>query len=164
MKKFGSLTIGIISRNGQPFIENCLLSFSTALDQLLRHFVSIDFILVDSDSSDNTLRVMADFAKLHQDKSIKTDVYLLEGNCNAAIARNIILGHATGDIVFLCDGDIVVNGNFLITASEKIISGKSAQRRRSIKSSGVTRQDNHCEGRRLARLQQSTQGWRPVLF
>lgn len=119
----GKLSIGVISRNGQPFIEDCLQSFTSALPSLLNHFDSVNFILVDSNSSDNTLESMLNFNRKISNKSTKVDVYLIEGYCNAAIARNIILRNSTGDFVFLCDGDILVNYNFLITASEKIISG-----------------------------------------
>lgn len=125
MVKFGRLTIGIISRNGQPFLRDCLQSFSLALTTLLKHFDSINFILVDSDSSDNTLEVMHDFSRRSRSDTIDVDIYLIEGYCNAAVARNIILRECIGDIVFLCDGDIVIDYNFLILAAEKIIGGQA---------------------------------------
>ena len=125
MAKFGKLTIGIISRNGQPFLKDCLQSFSSALTPLLKHFSSIDFILVDSDSSDNTLEVMLNFSQEYRSHAINSDVYLIQGYCNAAVARNVILRECTGDVIFLCDGDIVINYNFLILAAKKIIGGQA---------------------------------------
>ena len=127
MGKFGRLTIGIISRNGQPFIEDCLSSFSSGLVQLLSNFDSIEFILVDSDSTDNTLKVMLEFSATvqHGSNNVKTEVYLIEGHCNAAIARNVILNNCTNELLFLCDGDIVINGEFLVAAADKIVSGEA---------------------------------------
>lgn len=125
MAKFGKLTIGIISRNGQPFLKDCLQSFSSALTPLLKHFSLIDFILVDSDSSDNTLEVMLNFSQEYKSDTINSDVYLIQGYCNAAIARNVILRECTGDVIFLCDGDIIINYNFLILAAEKIVGGQA---------------------------------------
>ena len=118
-----SLTVGIISRNGQPFIEDCLQSLSSSLAQLLDYFDSINCILVDSNSSDNTLDVMLEFSD--KNKQIETDVYLIEGECNAAIARNVILKNCTGEFIFLCDGDIVMNYKFILSAVEKIIAKKA---------------------------------------
>lgn len=125
MKKNGKLTIGVISKNGEPFIEDCLESLSLSITPLSDYFRAIDFILVDSNSSDNTLRVMLNFAKSNTSESVTTDVYLIEGYCNSSIARNIILENCTGDLVFLCDGDITVDSKFLISASKKITGGQA---------------------------------------
>lgn len=125
MGKFGTLTVGIISRNGQPFIEDCLQSFSSALPALSEHFDAVEFIGVDSNSSDNTLGVMLTFSQGTSLKSITSNVYLIEGYCNAAIARNVILKNASGDFIFLCDGDIVVNFEFVIAAARKINIGQA---------------------------------------
>lgn len=123
MMKRGTLAIGIVSRNGHPFIEDCLQSLESSVPQLLNHFESIHCILVDSDSSDNTLEVMIGLG--NKNKSIKTDVYLIEGDCNAGIARNVILRNSSSDFLFLCDGDIVIDCKFIILAVEKIITNKA---------------------------------------
>jgi glycosyltransferase involved in cell wall biosynthesis len=123
MKKYGTLTIGVICRNGQPFIEQCLHSVSSGVSPLSEYFDSISCILVDSNSSDNTLGVMLAFSIENQ--LIQTDVFLIEGDCNAAIARNIILRNCNGDFVFLCDGDIVIHYEFIVSAVEKIIDNQA---------------------------------------
>ncbi len=123
MKKYGTLTIGIISRNGMPFIEECLQSISAALPSLCSYFHAITCVLVDSDSSDGTLETMIGFSK--KNESVKVHVFRIEGDCNAAIARNIILKRSTGEFVFLCDGDIVINPDFIVVAVAKIIAEKA---------------------------------------
>lgn len=125
MSKVDKLSVGIISRNGQPFLEKCLHSFLSAASPLLNAFQSIEYILVDSASTDNTLELMRSFSQESTGDRITATVYLLEDECNAAIARNVILKECSGDIVFLCDGDIEIDYHFIVLAAEKITNGTS---------------------------------------
>ncbi len=125
MKNIEKVTVGVISKNGMPFLEDCLRSLSQSLSLFLSVFNEIEFILVDSDSSDTSLDAMVKFFNENRGVSVEISVYQVKGDCNAAIARNVILNNCNGSLVFLCDGDIVVNADFLIEASRKIITGQA---------------------------------------
>lgn len=88
--------------NVGPYIVRCLDSL---VNQTLR---DIEIICVDDKSTDNTLKILKDYAK--RDKRIK----LIEHKTNrgAAIARNNGLKRATGDYVGFVDPDDYVDLDF----------------------------------------------------
>lgn len=77
-----------------------------------------EIIYVDSDSTDNSI----EFAKEQNvDK-----IFKISGNINAAIARNVGVNSATGELLFFIDGDIVIKPfdlNILLNANIKLKYG-----------------------------------------
>jgi len=114
----GRLTIGVIARNGMPFLRPCL----DALPPPEMFGGRLEIILVDSASTDGTTGAMTDFAFARGD----TRVYRLEGQVNAAVARNTVLAHAHPGYLMLLDGDMVVEPDFLATAIGLIEAGAAA--------------------------------------
>jgi glycosyltransferase involved in cell wall biosynthesis len=110
-----ALTVGVIARNGLPHLRPCLDS----LADILGAFDNAQSILVDSGSQDATLAAMVEFACLHG----KTRVFSIEGRMNAASARNVILKHAQPGALFLVDGDVSINPQFLREGLAAIAAG-----------------------------------------
>ncbi len=106
------LTVGVIARDGMPFIEKCLGS----LDALTGCAEEVEFILVDSASADGTQRAMLEFAATRP----TVRVFALEGIVNAAVARNVVLRHAKAGAVFLVDGDVEVDREFVVSALREL--------------------------------------------
>ena len=99
------LTIGVIARDGLPFLHDCLKSLPAQLDGV----TFLDIILVDSASGDGTTEVMSEFAG--QRPGVR--VFRMDGKTNAAATRNVILDNAAPGAVLLVDGDIVLTQAFL---------------------------------------------------
>ncbi len=112
-----SLTIGIIAKNGLPFLNECLASLPTHLEPIQ----SIHVILVDCVSNDSTLEVMKEFSTTHR----HVRVFSIEGKANAAVARNVILEHTTTEYLMLLDGDTILSSNFLLAGIERIQNGEA---------------------------------------
>lgn len=113
----GRLTIGVIARNGMPFLLPCLQSLPPP--DLFGG--RLDIVLVDSASTDGTTGAMTDFAFARTD----TRVYRLDGQVNAAVARNTVLAHARPGYLMLLDGDMVAAPGFLATAIALIAGGQA---------------------------------------
>jgi glycosyltransferase involved in cell wall biosynthesis len=109
------LTVGVIARNGMPHLRHCL----SALPALADCAAEVEFILVDSASSDGTLDAMLAFARGRSG----TRVYAMQGEVNAAAARNVILRRAEPGAVFLVDGDVAVSREFVVAALEELAEG-----------------------------------------
>jgi glycosyltransferase involved in cell wall biosynthesis len=109
------LTVGVISRNGLPHLHRCLES----LPALTLCAQAVEFVLVDSASSDGTLEVMLSFARTRPD----TRVYTMRGRVNAAAARNVIVRDAPMGALFLVDGDVSVNPEFVTAALHELERG-----------------------------------------
>lgn len=92
----------IIGKNEGWRLEKCLQSIVMIVDK--DHISDYEIIYVDSRSTDDSLEV----AKNHGSR-----VFLIEGECNAAIARNIGAKEAQGDILFFIDGDMELFPSFL---------------------------------------------------
>lgn len=85
----------VIGRNEGWRLEKCLSAVRrVAPKELIQTF---EIIYVDSQSSDNSIEI----SKKYADK-----VFLVTGECNAAIGRNIGAKEASGDILFFLDGDM----------------------------------------------------------
>ncbi len=110
------LTIGVIARDGLPFLHECLKSIPAQLDGV--QFLEI--VLVDSASGDGTTEVMAEFAR--QRPGVR--VFRMDGKTNAAATRNVILDNATSGAVLLVDGDIVLTQEFLRAGVDAVRSGR----------------------------------------
>ncbi|MGQ9370029.1 glycosyltransferase family 2 protein [Azospirillum sp. ST 5-10] len=111
------LTIGVIARNGLPFLEDCLRS----LPPEGAFAGDLSLVLVDSASDDGTTGTMTAFAAARRD----TLVYRIEGRANAAAARNVVLAHAPDGFLMMLDGDMVLNPDFIAAAVGRILRGEA---------------------------------------
>ena len=105
----------VVAKNEVFAIRKCLESLVTLESE------NYEIICVDSSSCDGTLNVM----KLYAKKYNFIKVFQIEGSINAAIARNVGISHASGEILFFVDGDTEINHEFIIKSIGLIISGKA---------------------------------------
>ena len=110
-----TLTIGVIARNGMPFLEPCLSSLPA--HQVVD--MDVNIILVDCCSTDETSEIMLTFAE----ERPATRVYRIEGYANSAVARNVILNRNVGTYLLLLDGDTRLSHEFLETGIAEIQAG-----------------------------------------
>ena len=92
----------IIGKNEGWRLEKCLQSVVSIVKQ--DKISDYEIIYVDSRSTDNSLELA---------KKYEAKVFLITGECNAAIARNIGAKEAIGDILFFIDGDMELFHGFL---------------------------------------------------
>lgn len=111
------LTIGIIARNGLPFLKDCL----DALPPEAVFAGALDIILVDSASTDGTTEAMQAVGARRRD----TRVYRLEGTVNASVARNVIVDNARPGFLLLLDGDMVVDPSFIAAGVRRVLAGEA---------------------------------------
>jgi glycosyltransferase involved in cell wall biosynthesis len=103
------LTVGVIARDSQGTLDRCLRSiFGLAMPA----DVALNVILVDSGSSDRTTQIMLEQARTDH----RVRVLRVDGQQNAAVARNVILNEAAEGPVLLLDGDIVLHPDFAVAA------------------------------------------------
>jgi len=93
----------IIGKNEGWKLTKCLESVYLAIKQ--NHLKDYDVIYVDSKSTDNSIE--------RAKKFIKTQIFMLTGEINAAIARNIGVHESKGEILFFIDGDMEINADFI---------------------------------------------------
>lgn len=92
----------IIGKNEGWRLEKCLQSIVSILKQ--DKIVDYEIIYVDSRSTDNSIELA---------KQYGAKAFLITGECNAAIARNVGAKEAIGDILFFIDGDMELFPGFL---------------------------------------------------
>ena len=92
----------IIGKNEGWRLEKCLQSIVSIVKQ--DKIVDYEIIYVDSRSTDNSIELA---------KQYGAKAFLITGECNAAIARNIGAKEAIGDILFFIDGDMELFSGFL---------------------------------------------------
>lgn len=92
----------IIGKNEGLRLEKCLQSIVSIVKQ--DKIVDYEIIYVDSRSTDNSIELA---------KQYGAKAFLITGECNAAIARNIGAKEAIGDILFFIDGDMELFSGFL---------------------------------------------------
>lgn len=98
----------VIGKNEGWRLEKCLNSIKVrATEELSQPY---EIIYVDSKSSDDSINL----SKLYADKT-----FLLTGECNAAIGRNVGASEAKGDILFFLDGDMELRTGVLSTIVDK---------------------------------------------
>ena len=88
------LSIGMMVKNEEKHLEQCLCSLTPILDR-----IDSELIIVDTGSNDRTIEI----AKKFTDK-----VYFHKWNNNFAEMRNITLSYCSGDWFFYIDGDEVI--------------------------------------------------------
>lgn len=98
----------VIGRNEQEHIARCLDSilFVTNSDCVK----SYEIIYVDSNSSDNSLNILASYPYI--------SVYQISGKCNAAAGRTVGAQHATGDVLFFIDADMELLPGFISSVTD----------------------------------------------
>ena len=111
------VTFGIIARNGMPFIGDCL----EALPAARTVADSSEVILVDCISDDGTTEAMQDYAA----SAPRVQLYRIDGEANAAVARNVILANTATGALLLLDGDIVANPGFIAAAIALVQEGRA---------------------------------------
>ena len=92
----------IIGKNEGERLEKSILSVLNVIK--LDYIKESEIIYVDSNSSDDSLSIA---------KSMGVRTFLITGECNAAIARNIGAKESKGDILFFLDGDMEILPGFL---------------------------------------------------
>jgi len=100
----------VIALNEEFAIQKCLESIYRLDAQ------NSELICVDSNSEDNTMEMMKSYAA----KIPNTKIFKIEGDCNAAIARNIGIEHAKKDYIFFIDGDVEISEEFIVNALKRI--------------------------------------------
>lgn len=99
--KSETISIIITVYNRENYIEKCISSV------LFQNDVSTELILVDDDSTDNSLKICQSFASQYNNVKL-----IHHKNCGISKSRNVGLDNATGDyIVFLDDDDIMTPGS-----------------------------------------------------
>lgn len=91
MKKEYKLSICMIVRDEEKFIDNCLKSLKPLLDLELA-----ELIIVDTGSIDNTVEIS---------KKYTNKVYFKKWNNNFSEARNYSISFAKGEYIFIMDAD-----------------------------------------------------------
>lgn len=99
--------------NAARFIERCLLS---ALNQ---SYKSIEYILVDDGSTDDSLRIIKDLI-LGSPRGADVHLVLHEVNRGVAIARNTGLNASSGDYIYFLDSDDELPLNAIEILVEKL--------------------------------------------
>lgn len=98
----------VIGRNESWRLEKCLSAIRRLAEiELMQPY---EIIYVDSQSTDGSVEL----AKQYADK-----FFLLTGECNAAIGRNVGAKEAQGDILFFLDGDMELLDGVLSSIFEK---------------------------------------------
>lgn len=90
------LSICMMVKNESKYLRQCLESL-----QPLRDAIESELIIVDTGSTDNTVKI----AQLFTDK-----VFFHKWNDDFSAMRNISLSYATGEWLFIIDGDEVLQG------------------------------------------------------
>lgn len=103
----------VIALNEEYALKKCLSSISKM------NLKNCEIICVDSNSSDKTLEVMLSF----KDKIEKLQVFQIQGDTNAAIARNVGIKYANKKFIFFVDGDIELERDFICLAFKKMEKG-----------------------------------------
>lgn len=89
------LSITMMVKNESKHLDKCLNSLLTIMNE-----IDSELIIVDTGSEDNTIEI----AKKYTD-----NVYRHEWNGNFAEMRNISIGYAKGEWIFVIDGDEVID-------------------------------------------------------
>lgn len=93
----------VIGRNEEWILPVCIKSIKNALSR--NSILDYEIIYIDSNSNDQSVKIVKDFKDV--------SVYVLEGEINAAVARNVGAQKAKGDILFFIDADMEINSDFL---------------------------------------------------
>jgi GT2 family glycosyltransferase len=96
------LSIIVVNYNGERFVEDCVRSILSST------YPNFEIILVDNNSTDQSIRKLEEFRK---DSRFKP-VYLTE-NLHYAGGNNVGISHSTGEYVLFLNSDTVLEKNCL---------------------------------------------------
>lgn len=99
----------VIGKNEGWKLEKCFNSIFKLIQK--NNLDNYEVIYVDSDSTDNSIKIAKGFSEIK--------IFILRGNCNAAIGRNVGAKKSKGDILFFIDGDME-----LLEGSANLINDK----------------------------------------
>jgi glycosyltransferase involved in cell wall biosynthesis len=98
----------VIGKNEGWKISLCIKSIFEFIE--FNNLMNFEIIYIDSSSIDDSIERVSSF------KNIK--IYKIEGEINAAIARNCGYNNSTGQILFFIDGDMEIEKHFLNSVYE----------------------------------------------
>ena len=104
MNSIDNVSFIIIAKNEEFAVEKNIESLS------ILNCINCQFIFVDSDSKDNTLKIIKNFKSVNGNEIL---ILKLKGKLNAAIARNAGFKKVKKDFVFFIDGDTSVEKKFI---------------------------------------------------
>lgn len=104
------ITIILPAYNAEKYISRCIES---VLKQTYNNF---EFIIIDDGSTDNTLKIVEDFAK--KDCRIKV---ISQNNCGVSKTRNHGVQIAKGEFIVFIDSDDYIESNMIYCLLEKQI-------------------------------------------
>jgi glycosyltransferase involved in cell wall biosynthesis len=99
----------VIGYNEEQKLKLCLQSIYKSIQY--NNIDSYEIIYVDSKSSDKSIQIVKEF------EGIK--VFIILGQCNAAIGRNVGATEAKGSILFFIDADMEICESFLATVLDQ---------------------------------------------
>ena len=105
----------VIGRNEGCKLTNCLESIFNVIN--LNNLTDSDIIYVDSKSTDDSIERASKF------KDVK--IFSIDGDCNAAIARNIGAKESLGNLLFFIDGDMEIEASFIKNVSGNIFGNEA---------------------------------------
>lgn len=97
MKKKFSLSICMIVKNEEKYIDNCLKSMMPLIEKGIA-----EFVIVDTGSTDKTIEIC---------KKYTDNIYYFEWQDNFSVARNYSISKADGEYIFIQDADQCVDKN-----------------------------------------------------
>lgn len=97
MKKKFSLSICMIVKNEEKYIDNCLKSMMPLIEKGIA-----EFVIVDTGSTDKTIEIC---------KKYTDNIYYFEWQDDFSVARNYSISKANGEYIFIQDADQCVDKN-----------------------------------------------------
>lgn len=111
------ISIIVPYHNREAFLKDTLRSFYT------QTYRPIELLLVDNNSTDNSLKICQDFCQEFNSEIFKIKL-LSSPFLGAAQARNIGLHDANGEYVYFFDSDDIISRDFLEDVKQNIINNK----------------------------------------
>lgn len=113
------ITVVTVTYNAEKLIENTLKSV------LIQDYPNLEYVIVDGDSKDLTVKIIQDYKECFLKKNIRYS-YVSEKDNGIFDAMNKATKIASGDyVIFINAGDLLANANVL-TSVVKSLSGKEA--------------------------------------
>lgn len=97
MKEKFSLSICMIVKNEEKYIDNCLKSMTPLIENGIA-----EFVIVDTGSTDKTIEICRKYTD---------NIYYFEWQDNFSMARNYSISKAHGEYIFIQDADQCVDNN-----------------------------------------------------
>lgn len=110
--------MGKEGKDGWPFVSVVMtvLNVERTIGECLESLINLDYpkyiyeiIIVDGKSTDNTVRIITEYAE----KYSKPEIKIFEKSGSIGAGRNEALKHARGEFIAITDGDMVVHSSWL---------------------------------------------------